>query len=119
MLHVSCDIVVELFSNPASLHIPVSQCIIFYVVQLPDLPQRLALLAQCLRAHNFTSANYCDLDPAFIKATDEDFDDKVNGVTKRLFMKTYKNWMLYCLRKQPAYSVSAWETAGLCVSVWL
>ncbi|KAA3680762.1 uncharacterized protein DEA37_0001860 [Paragonimus westermani] len=55
------------------------QCIIYYVLQLPDLPQRLETITPCLRANNFFSSLHFDLDPVFLKVIDEDFDEQLNG----------------------------------------
>ncbi|KAF5401145.1 hypothetical protein PHET_05270 [Paragonimus heterotremus] len=77
------------------------QCIIYYVLQLPDLAQRLETITPCLRTNNFFSSLHFDLDPVFLKVIDEDFDEQLNGVSRLRFIQVYSDWIRYCLWKKP------------------
>ncbi|VDP94907.1 unnamed protein product [Echinostoma caproni] len=78
------------------------------VVQLNDLRkilvtrfvQRLTTLSPCLEANNFFAEYHLDLDPVFLRVIDDDYDDHVNGVTRRRFVHVYQSWIRYCLEKQ-------------------
>ncbi|KAG5450977.1 Pecanex-like protein 1 [Clonorchis sinensis] len=76
------------------------QCIIFYVLQLHDLPQRLENLTAYLRAGSFDSPGHFDLDPVFLRTIDGDYDEQCNGVTRRRFIKAYGEWIRFCLWKK-------------------
>ncbi|CAL8070986.1 unnamed protein product [Calicophoron daubneyi] len=100
----SADTVVQLNDLRKVLVSRFVQCIIYYVLELSDLPDRLNSLTPNLMANNFFTETHFDLDPVFLKAIDDDFDNKVNGVTRRRFVDMYLDWIQYCLSKHPKFS---------------
>ncbi len=43
--------------------------------------------------------NKSDLDPVFSKLFDEDYDEKVAGVTRTAFVRIYAEWIRYCIQR--------------------
>ncbi|VDO03119.1 unnamed protein product [Rodentolepis nana] len=76
------------------------QCLLYFAARLPNLSVRLQLLSPELH-ERFAGENTADLDPAFSRFFDEDFDETVSGVTRVAFLGVYAEWIRYCLSKCP------------------
>ncbi|KAM7532965.1 hypothetical protein Aperf_G00000125942 [Anoplocephala perfoliata] len=74
------------------------QCLLYFTARLPNLSGRLQMLSAEL-TERFVGENKADLDPAFSKIFDEDFDESVSGVTRAAFIRVYAEWIRYCLSK--------------------
>nr|CDS30505.2 pecanex protein 1 [Hymenolepis microstoma] len=76
------------------------QCLLYFTARLPNLSARLQLLSTELH-ERFVGENTADLDPAFSRYFDEDFDESASGVTRAAFLGVYAEWIRYCLFKCP------------------
>ncbi len=83
--------------KPLCLFIP-PQCLLYFTARLPNLADRLQALSADL-TERFVGENKSDLDPVFSKLFDEDYDEKVAGVTRTAFVRIYAEWIRYCVQR--------------------
>ncbi len=72
---------------------------IFYLLQSPSLESWLSdpMISAHLAA---IKPDYIDLDTAFTRNLDRDFDDMRRGITLQSFGKVYGEWIMCCLNER-------------------
>lgn len=77
-----------------------AQSIIYYMVRSPRLEEwtENATIHQALQA--LEDDTYIDLDPTFNIHIDEDFDSRLQGISRNSFCHVYLTWIQHCANRR-------------------
>ncbi|XP_051478466.1 pecanex-like protein 1 isoform X6 [Apus apus] len=90
--------------------------IIYYVTTSPKLEEWLANETMQEGLRFCTDRNYVDVDPTFNPNIDEDYDQRLAGISRESFCMIYLNWIEYCCsrREKPLDSSKDSPLVSLC-----
>ncbi|XP_062502263.1 pecanex-like protein 1 isoform X2 [Corticium candelabrum] len=77
------------------------QAIIYYALTSPKLEEWLSMpaLEENVYTKQQNDLSFRDVDPAFHASVDEDFDERVRGVSRKRFVEMYHSWIKYCIER--------------------
>ena len=96
-------------SSPLIPRLPVSrpQSIIYYTVRSPELDTWLVNPAVCAGLSALGASDYIDVDPTFSCHVDEDYDQRLAGVSRSRFCHVYLDWLQHCAARRHNVSHTA------------
>ncbi|KAJ8308590.1 hypothetical protein KUTeg_013464 [Tegillarca granosa] len=77
-----------------------SMSIIYYTVRSPRLEEWLQTETITNALQQTSDDSYVDVDPTFTLHIDEDYDSKLNGISRGKFCHVYLGWIQYCASRR-------------------